>query len=377
MSGAPRPRIVIACTDAGGGHRATAQALAALLGDGAETIIVNPYREALAHLDLFDKVLRVPGEELYNRLMLRRGLAGPVELLFRRSLLLNIRMRAADGRRALTALWARLRPDLVISVMPWLNGLIAATVAGQSPAPRLAIMPTDMEQTWPRQWFPAAGSYSAICGTEALARAAAGRPVHRTTGLLIRDGFRPLGADAVAAGRASLGLAPDRPTLAILYGGHGSRRMLQLARALGTVRQPVQALFLCGHNAELARAIRACALPYPHHVAGYSDRIAGLLGLGDLFVGKPGPGAVSEALALGLPVLLDAARVLPQERCNLRWARAEGYGEAFTDMRSFAHAVERLAAGGMAEPSRRARGHTNRAAAELPGIIAGLLGAPI
>ena len=377
MSGARRPRIVVACTDAGGGHRATAQALAALLGDGAETIIVNPYREALAHLDLFAQVLRVPGEEIYNRLMLRRGLAGPVEFLFRRSLLMNIRLRAGDGQRALTGLWTRLRPDLVISVMPWLNGLIAATVAGLSPAPGLAIMPTDMEETWPRQWFPAADGYAAICGTDALARAAGSRPVHRTTGLLIRDGFHPLGADAVAAGRAALGLEPGRPTMAILYGGHGSRRMLQLARVLGTVSRPIQAIFLCGHNGELARAIAACGLPYPHHVAGYSDRIADLLGLGDLFVGKPGPGSISEALALGLPVLLDAARVLPQESCNLRWAQAEGYGEAFADMRGFAHAVERFAAGGMAEPGRRARGHANRAARELPGIVAELLAARI
>ena len=42
--------------------------------------------------------------------------------------------------------------------------------------------------------------------------------------------------------------------------------------------------------------------------------------LADFFIGKPGPGSVSEALAMRLPVIVECnAWTLPQERYNAEW----------------------------------------------------------
>lgn len=42
--------------------------------------------------------------------------------------------------------------------------------------------------------------------------------------------------------------------------------------------------------------------------------------LADFFIGKPGPGSISEALLMGLPVIVECnAWTLPQERFNAEW----------------------------------------------------------
>jgi 1,2-diacylglycerol 3-beta-galactosyltransferase len=372
---ADKPRIVVLFTDAGGGHRATAAALAELLADAAEVVTINPYREALSHLDAFARLAGVPGEQIYNSLVLRRGWTGTVDWLFRNSLRLVFRLHAADGRRSLAALWRRLRPDLVVSVMPWLNATTLVSLADAAPEVPFVVLPTDMAVTWRDQWYPTADGFVAICGTDALAAPLAGRRVetHRAAGLLIRRDFlRRAGPERTAA-RQAAGLDPDRPTLCLLYGGHGSRRMLALARALRQAPPPVQAIFLCGRNAALADALRAERLAIPHRVEGFTEQIADWLRLADLFVGKPGPGSMSEALALGLPLLLDAAGVLPQERSNLDWAVAAGLARRFADPAGFRGAVEGFAAGGLSAEAAAARRSENRAAEEIRAILLGLL----
>lgn len=369
-----RPRIIVLFTDAGGGHRAAADALADLLSPDADVVLVNPYREALSHLDLFARLAGVPGEEVYNALMLRRGLTGVVEYLFRSSLRLNIRLRARDGHAALTMMWQRLRPDAVVSVMPWLNGVARASLAAYNPDVRFAVLITDMEETWPGQWFPTTQDFVGICGTDAAAQALHGRgiTVHRTDGLLVRPAFLQQHHAGRADQRRALGLDPDRLTLCMLYGGQGSPRMHALAQAMRRIPAAAQAIFLCGRNTALADALRAAALPFPHVVQGFTDSVPSWLGLADVFVGKPGPGSMSEALALGVPVLLDASKVLPQERFNLRWAVDASVGETFADPPGFVAAVERFACGGLAPYAAAARGHRNRAAEQIRRIILAL-----
>ena len=155
----------------------------------------------------------------------------------------------------------------------------------------------------------------------------------------------------------------------MLYGGEGSRKMLELADALKHLADAPQVIFICGRNESLASSLRAANLPYPHAVLGFTGDIASLLRASDLFVGKPGPGSISEALAAGVPVLLDATRVLPQERYNLRWVVDAGVGEVFRDRQTFLAAIERFMAGGLAAFTAAARRHDNRSAQEMIEIV--------
>ena len=58
----------------------------------------------------------------------------------------------------------------------------------------------------------------------------------------------------------------------------------------------------------------------PHFIEGFTKRVNYYMQLSDFFIGKPGPGSVSEALAMHLPVIVECnAWTLPQERYNTEW----------------------------------------------------------
>ena len=95
------------------------------------------------------------------------------------------------------------------------------------------------------------------------------------------------------------------------------------------------------------------------------------MALADFFIGKPGPGSISEALQFHLPVIVECnSRTLPQERYNAKWVAEKGFGIVVTNFREIAPAVRRLI-----EPStfsellRNTSTYSNRALLEVSGIL--------
>jgi UDP-N-acetylglucosamine:LPS N-acetylglucosamine transferase len=97
--------------------------------------------------------------------------------------------------------------------------------------------------------------------------------------------------------------------------------------------------------------------------------------IADFFIGKPGPGSVSEALAMKLPVIVECnAWTLPQERYNAEWIVEMQVGIVLRNFRKIDEAVARLI-----EPSAlslyraNAAAINNRAVFEIPGILEQIL----
>ena len=61
------------------------------------------------------------------------------------------------------------------------------------------------------------------------------------------------------------------------------------------------------------------------YVEGFTKEVPRYMQLADYFIGKPGPGSISEAVAMRLPVIVERnAWTLPQERYNADWVRETG-----------------------------------------------------
>jgi 1,2-diacylglycerol 3-beta-galactosyltransferase len=302
---------------------------------GSRVTLVNPYRETLADLDPFTRWTGRSVEDTYNTIILGGDRTGLVCLGFFALSLVAAALMRRTGRQAFARLWARTEPDLVVSVLPVLNPAMRdALKTRPGGAVPFAIMMTDWAEVWPFVWFPRGNRYAAIAGTEpGLARLRAKRHpedrIFATGGLLIRPQFLEPLPDDLGASRVECGLEPDRPTAVLAYGGHGSPRMLALAEAVAEAGSGLQLIFLCGRNEALAQKLKAANLPYPHLILGFREDVHRYLMLADLFVGKAGPQSVSEAMALGLPLLVDARRVLPQERALTRWVKSSGVGLTF------------------------------------------------
>lgn len=106
-------------------------------------------------------------------------------------------------------------------------------------------------------------------------------------------------------------------------------------------------------------------------IEGFTREIPRYMHLADFFVGKPGPGSISEALQMGLPVIVERnAWTLPQERYNTDWVAEQGFGVVLRNFRAIDRAVrELLQSGKLIEMKQRAAAIHNRAVFEIPAIL--------
>ena len=174
-----------------------------------------------------------------------------------------------------------------------------------------------------------------------------------------------------AAERVKLGLRPDLPTGIVMFGGQGSASMIEIAKRLEQSSSQLQLIFLCGHNLELAAKLRSLGLSKPAVIEGFTTQVDYFMALADFFIGKPGPGSISEALQFGLPVIVEHnARTMPQERYNGTWLVEKRLGMVVPDFREIAVAVEQLLTDATFEEFRRnVSAYKNYAIFEVPLIL--------
>ena len=78
-------------------------------------------------------------------------------------------------------------------------------------------------------------------------------------------------------------------------------------------------------------------------VEGFTKEIPHYMALSDFFIGKPGPGSISEAIAMRLPVIVERnAWTLPQERYNTEWVEERGVGIVIKSFANIGAAVRDL-----------------------------------
>jgi len=362
--------------NAGGGHRAAASALQEVIARQG-----RPWRIRLVNLvDMIDpkgqfqRWLGCQPEDFYNFRLARgwtAGLAFELRLLQRAIGLGHGWMTDRIARH-----WQGRAPDLIVSLIPNFNrALHDAGLRAAPQAPFVTVM-TDIADLPPRFWIEPGIAQHIVCGSEHAAHQArqAGLWPDRiwlTSGMVLRPAFYEQAAVDPAAERRALGLDPAQPTGVVLFGGHGSAQMLDIAREL----DDVQLVLMCGHNRRLAAGLQALRRRAPHAVVGFTAEVPRYLRLGDFFIGKPGPGSLSEAAHLGLPALtFDTAATMPQERYNLRWLRDEGLGRSVRHTRELRGALRELLQGGdVCGAGQRAGRPDNRAVFEIPEILADVL----
>jgi hypothetical protein len=371
--------------DAGGGHRSAANALCEVARRQErpwEMRMMN-LQELLDEMDVFRKITGIRLQDLYN-LMLRRGwtLGSPMLMKGMHGVI-----RALHSKQVslLTGYWQQKKaegnkPDVVVSVIPNFNRALFDAIQQVMPEVPLVTILTDMADYPPHFWIERQPQYL-ICGTEHARRQAldAGHAldhVFRTSGMILNPKFHdPVVVDRVPD-RIALGLDPERPTALIMFGGEGSPAMLEIARQLNASGLDVQIIAICGKNLKLTAAMRSMPGRISMHVEDFTREVPRFMRLADFFIGKPGPGSISEAVAMGLPVIIERNHwTLPQERYNADWVEEEGVG---ITLRSFKKGIV-AAVRQMLDPARRyeflrhVNAQKNRAVFEVPEILEAIL----
>lgn len=372
-------RIEFVYFEAGGGHRSAATALRSVIEEQQRPWNVTQLnlQELFDGIDPFLQTAGIRGQDVYNKMLSKGWTLGSGYLMpVMHSV---IRAYYPQQVKILADHWRKTKPDMVVSVVPNFNRAIRESLDAAQPGTPFVTILTDMADYPPHFWIERQDQYL-ICGSDRAVEQARemGYPpekVFSVSGMILRPNFyHPVTADR-AEDRKKLGLDPDLPTGLVLFGGQGSKVMLSIARRLDRSGLPLQLILICGKNQKLAGQLNAGGGRMPMHVEGFTSDIPYFMHLSDFFIGKPGPGSISEALAMKLPVIVVRnSWTLPQERYNADWVLEKEVGLVLPRFSQIGKAVEKLLEPATFQRYRaNAAAVQNRAIFEIPEILAKLL----
>jgi hypothetical protein len=361
--------------DGGGAHRSGAtsvrDALAALAPE-LDVRLVNVTTDVFTHAPalrwLFDN-----GIALYNATLKTETMYfGDLRSAMQAGAWVSRALRPGAVRRV-RAYYREGAPRLVVSFIPMHNRMLLEALRLEHPGSRGMVVPVDFEELFAGYWFDAEAGVEYFCGTDrlvedALAAGIAAESVHRVAGMPIHPRFHARPPVDVGAERARLGLDPDLPTVLVFFGAQGSRRIVDIARWLDLARTRVNLVLLCGHHAEAQGELSRWTSRSPKHVVGFTKDVPVYMRMADVFVGKPGPLSIFEAMASGLPVILwDNPAFSVLFECNLQWVEAAGVGLRVRSVDEVPLAVARVLRS--PEFRRRTAAHAGNATSEIARAI--------
>jgi len=365
--------------EAGGGHCASVTALRDMIvsqGRPWQVRMVN-LQELLDPIDLGRKLTGRRIQDIYA-LILNNGMTlGATALL--RVLQTLIRIYHRPALRLVEKHWRESQPDIVVSLVPHFNRVLCESVRNAQPGVPFVNILTDIADFPPRFWIERQDQYL-ICGSQRAveqARALGHSPerIFSASGMIIHPRFyEPLRVERRAE-RQKLSLDPERLTGLVMFGGQGSPVIGQIADRLDGSGLDLQLILICGRNENQAANLRGRKFRMPVRVEAYTRETPYFMYLSDFFIGKPGPGSLREALAMGLPVIVERnAWTLPQERYNTEWIKENEVGVVVRNFREIVAAVKQLFAPDQFQRFRaNAKKVKNRAVFEIPEILAKIL----
>lgn len=340
------PRILILFSDTGGGHRAAARALTdalKLLDPSCVVTVADP--------------LIGQGPTIVRRLaslyspMIRRSRAAWGALYHSSNTKATFAaIRAVFGpgvRKVVMHLLKQNDPDVVLSVHPLLNHVAHQAIRRSGRHRGLMTVITDLVD-FHRGWTFSQADL-VIAPTEAARKVALRRRVPadriKLLGLPVDLRFRPPAPGEKRALRRRFGLDEQRFTILVVGGAAGVGHLASQVRLLAMDPHPWQLVVVCGRNEKLRRRLWEFQFSTPALILGFIDYMPELMRACDVVVTKAGPGAIAEALATGLPLIITS--FLPgQESPNVDFAVKSGFGAYAPREEDLLDEVRVLAEGG-------------------------------
>ena len=331
-------KVNIVTGQGGGGHYATYHALRAVAEQQQLPweFSVTDMDEIITNLTSQNQIQNAyemfgfSGHDLYN-LMLKSGWTWlwPLKMWLNKFL---VKLNYDVGVDFFEQHWREQQPDLVVSAMPLYNRGLSASLKKVKPEIPYVTLMIDFADYPPAFWIEPETDIYTICGTDKAVEQARSLGVKaeriiKTSGMVIHPRFYEPILNNFQDERKKLGLDPERLTGIVIFGGHGSKVMLDIAKKLESFGDKLQLIFLCGRNEELATALRNSQGSQKRFVMTFTKDVPYFMHLADFFIGKPGPGSLSEALVMKLPVITECnAATLIHEKYNTEWVREKQVG---------------------------------------------------
>jgi len=320
------PRVLILFSDTGGGHRAAARALTdalKLLDPTCAVAVADPL------IGQGPRVVRRLAS-LYSPVIRRSRAAWGAVYHSSNTKATFAAISAVFGpgvRNVVQGLLETHDPDVVLSVHPLLNQVSHQAIRKSGRPRALMTVITDLVD-FHRGWTFSQANL-VIAPTELARKLALRRRVPpdriKLLGLPVDLRFRPPAPGEQRALRRRFGLDENRFAVLIMGGAAGVGHLASQVRALALEAHQWQVVVVCGRNERLRSRLLDLRFATPTLVLGFVDYMPDLMRACDIVVTKAGPGAIAEALATGLPVIITG--FLPgQESPNVDFVVTAGFG---------------------------------------------------
>lgn len=333
-------RVMIMISDTGGGHRASAMALADALQElyPVHITIRDVWTESCPWpFSTVVKQYMWMAKHTWSWRMLWYSSKFPVSRWimqkFANVLCKRVFMKAIQDDN----------PDLVISVHPGTQHIVikalkklARRQGSRSRTPFVTVV-TDLGSAHPMWFHPEADRV--FVPSDAVKSIALKCHVRESVieeyGLPLRRAFWNAEPRTRQEVRQVLDI-PEMKTVLVVGGGDGVGRLFQVAEAVGhqlkTLDGGAQLVVICGKNEKVRKQLQAVSWPptVHAHILGFVKNMDEWMAAADVIVTKAGPGTIAEACTRNLPVMLSS--YLPgQEQGNVGFVIEGGFGDFSTD----------------------------------------------
>lgn len=316
-------KVILVIQDAGSGHRSTAKVIRDRLNAADQNIevrIANIHREMIQPRKKAWLSLPLLGESLYNFLV-KHDQIWAVRISYSLYRALG-KLKNRKDRENLKTYFQTEKPDLVVSLMPWVNHHLfeVADEAGI----KCGIIVTDFTPDvlpWVDAFVLEKAAF--IFSPNPISSqylTGQGYPADR----IVQGSFPVIHPRFFKEPRKNPAEKDGAFTLMIAMGGSGSRRAFNVLRAVDSLALKMNIMVCCGYNTGLKNQAEAFALQSKHKITAlpHIDHMEEVLSSADLLITKPGPATITEAVVKRVPMMIVDKNTLPQEEKCLQYLKS-------------------------------------------------------
>lgn len=333
-------KILYLYSDTGGGHRAAANALIAAVkktkGDLYEQEAIDVFASGSSFLNIFAKAYApvIKYAPWFWRL-LWFGLNND------RSLKIMEKIASFFILDNMVKIFREKDPDIIVSVHPLVNHLSIKAIkklGKRIPFVTVGMDPVDLHKSWVSPetdaMVVATEEAKQLCIREGLAESKI-----KVLGLPIDPRFMDIHEKAKV--KEQFGLKKDLYTVLVMGGGEGAGNIQEIVNELNNSTMEIQLIVICGRNSALEAKLNGMKLRFPSKIFGFTNEVPLVMDASDIIITKGGPGAIFEALAKDLPMIITSW--LPgQEEGNIKYVEQHNIGRISKDPKEIVNIINEL-----------------------------------
>ena len=344
-----RKKILILTSSGGAGHMSATHAIQEYVGADYDIIVAHAFGTIFKKFDVTRYLLPHSKncEDLYNWLLNNRWYWA-INWYYRFGQW-YFKMRPKKLTTTMQAYIAAQKPDLVISLIPFVNGITLQ--ACQNLSLPFIVIPTDLDvktftvgiQNPTYEKFLFARAFDEPLSYATLQPAHIAHPRTPIVGFPLRSNF--FESHTTDEAKNKWQLPTNKPLIMLMMGGQGALIIIDYARALASLAIPVHLIICIGKFERMRTQLKDVAFPahISYSVVGYTDKIAQIMSVAHLIITKSGSVSFCESIYSEKPILLDATGpILKWEQLNHTLVKERGFGQQVTDLHQLPSQVEEI-----------------------------------